>query len=644
MRKIIVLMVCAALLCGCAGKKTVSSVSKEDKTSPSVKDPEKKAEEVMAEMDLTSKVEQMILPSIQTWDGVPFTQMNDEVSDMLSRYHFGGIILFADNIVDHTQVIQLTQGMQKAAINNNGIPMFIGTDQEGGWIVRLADGTTMPGNMALAATGDPKNAEQSSEIMGKELQALGINMDFAPDLDVNSNPANPVIGVRSFSDDPDMVSEFGKAYLQGLKKNNVIGTIKHFPGHGNTDTDSHTGLPLVNSTKEELENLDLKPFKKLISENSVDVVMSAHIQYPQIETGTYTSIADGSQIYLPATLSHTMITDILRNEIGFQGVVITDSLLMDAIAENFSRRDAAKLAINAGVNMLLMPVDLNGQDAVSQMDAYINDIVDMVNDGEISEDSINDSVEKILTLKAKKGILDQIYDDANTKSMIVNASKLVGTEKNHQIERNIGDKGVTVLKNENGLLPYKVKENGNIVMISVSSDQKNVLEYGFSKLQKEGIILSDAHATVTSEEWGDQYQEAQDSIHDADLLVITSAMMSGNQIDFSQSPRIANIVNLIAYAKKQGIPVVAVSTGVPYDVPLLQQADAILCVYNSNGAERVDDDSVPRGTYSVNLLCGEDIIFGKASPAGKLPVNIPDVTNGSFTSNIMYERGTGITW
>ncbi len=632
----------SCLLTGCSTN-VVSSLNESTYVTTS-QTPEEKAEEFVSTMDLQSKIEQMIMPAIRNWNGEGFTQMNDEVESMLEKYHFGGIILFAENFSDNESVVNLTQGLQMANANGGGIPYMLSIDQEGGYITRLQYGTSTVGNMALAASGKTKNAKKSAKIISSELKALGLNLDFAPSVDVNSNPANPIIGVRAFSDDPEIVTEFSEAYLSGLASNNVIGTIKHFPGHGDTDTDSHTGLPRIDRTKEEVESTDLVPFKELIADGKVDMVMTAHIQFPQIETETYTSVKDGSTINLPATLSKTWMTDILKNELGFDGVIVTDSLQMDAIADNFSTRDSAKLAINAGVNILLMPVELENVDSMSAMDAYIQDIVDMVNSGEIDESLIDESCKKIIALKYQRGMMDETYSEEKTQQMLTNVNSLVGTEESHKVERDIGDDCMTVLKNENDILPYTVFENENIVMISTTDVQKNILDHGFSVLKEEGSIDPSSTIQIVNENNGENHEECLQAIDQANVLIVTSTLDSSAQLDTTQSDRIRNVQEYISKAKELGIPVIVISAKIPYDAALLQDADAIVCAYNSKGASNVDDLYRPLSTYSVNLMCAEDIIFGSAKPKGKLPVHIPTVENGQFTSEVLYERGTGLTW
>lgn len=638
----------AVLASGCScSNKSVSEATTEPtpestvSASPTaeVDDSAAKAAAYVAKMDLKSKVEQVMLPAIRTWNGSNFTVMNDEVAGILSTYHFGGIILFAENMTsDSAQAINLTQSIQINTINGGGTPLFMGTDQECGNVYRLLSGTDMPSSMALAATGNPNNAYQTGDLVAKELKALGFNLDYAPDMDVNTNPANPVIGIRSYSDDAATVAQYASQFAQGMMTNNIIATGKHFPGHGDTATDSHTGLPQVNKSKEELESTDLVPFKQAVTDG-VEMIMSAHIQYPNIETTTYTSIKDGSQVNLPSTLSHVMITDILRNELGFQGVISTDSLQMDAIKDNFSPVDAARLALEAGVDCLLMPVDLSSSASTAQLDSYIQGIMDLVNAGGISEDTLNAAVTRIITLKYKRGIMDAQYTNDNTNTMLTNVGNIVGTAANDALNRTIADQAVTMLQNNNSVIPYKAAENSKIVTITANAQQSNALGYAFNRLTDEGLIPLSSTNYPVSAEYGNNYTAADNMMAGANLVIVTSIMFDGGDINFNQSRTVANMVSLVERAKSRGIPVIAISTGLPYDAPLLTEADAVLCTYNWIGAPTVNAQWVPTQAFAESLPAAFDVIFGKVSATGKLPVNIYGISNGSFTSDVVWQRG-----
>ena len=283
------------------------------------------------------------------------TEMNESVRAFLAAYQPGGVILFANNTKTTEGTYRLIADMQ-AAVTGAGAPaMLVTVDQEGGYITRLAQGASMPGNMALGAIGRAEDAKAAATVIGEELAALGFNMDCAPSLDVNCNPLNPVINVRSFGESPARVAELGVAFLQGLGETGVIPVVKHFPGHGDTQTDSHTALPVVAKTLQEIERTELAPFQAAIDAGA-QVVMTAHIQYPALDDTTVVSASTGETIYLPATLSKRILTTLLRETMGFQGVIMTDAMNMDAIALHFGVGEAMVRAFEAGVDLALMPV------------------------------------------------------------------------------------------------------------------------------------------------------------------------------------------------------------------------------------------------------------------------------------------------
>ncbi|MBQ1340243.1 MAG: beta-hexosaminidase, partial [Ruminococcus sp.] len=238
----------------------------------------KSIDQMVSEMTTEQKIEQMIMLSLRPWNengkNTHVTSLNDVHKKLIEEHNFVGICLFADNITSTTQTVALTSEIQQAAMNSDtGIPMLISADQEGGSIYRLGTGTPTSGNMALGATGDPSLAYENASIIGSEIKALGINTDLAPVLDVNNNPSNPVINIRSFSSDPELVRKMGMEYINGLQSKGVITTSKHFPGHGDTATDSHTGLPLIDKSYDDLKKLELVPYTDAVS--VTDMIMTA---------------------------------------------------------------------------------------------------------------------------------------------------------------------------------------------------------------------------------------------------------------------------------------------------------------------------------------------------------------------------------
>lgn len=322
-------------------------------------------EKILEQMSLDEKVGQMLMPDLRMWEGTNTTAMNPGTAQLIKDYHLGGVILFGKNIVDQEQLIRFTDDLQKAS---GEIPLLIAIDQEGGNVSRIPGGTNMPGNMALGATGSKELAYQVGYTIGRELKELGINLNFAPVMDVNINPANQVIGIRSFGDDPRLVAELGVQYARGLQEAGVGAVAKHFPGHGDTDVDSHLGLPSILHDLDRLEAVELKPFREAIAAG-VDMIMTAHVIFPVIdETG------------LPATLSYPVLTGLLRQEMGFEGVIVTDAFTMKAIADHFGESEAVVTAIKAGADLILMPRDVG---------LAHRSILEAVASGELSEEQIN---------------------------------------------------------------------------------------------------------------------------------------------------------------------------------------------------------------------------------------------------------------
>ncbi len=439
-------------------------------------------EKMLSGMTLRDKAAQMMIASFRTWKEVPeagdaqqaaeeqpavnITGLNDEIRAMLGQNHFGGILLFGENFQDAEQTLRLIADLQTANRSGGGLPQMIFIDQEGANVNRVGYSTRGVSNMALAATGDPANARKMAAVHGEEIGLLGIRADFAPVVDINNNPSNPVIGIRSFSDDPQTVAEFGCAYLNGLHDAGIAAALKHFPGHGNTDTDSHTGFPVINSSYEELKACELIPFKAAIDAGA-DLVMTAHIQYPQIETETWDSISTGEKVFLPATMSHTILTDILRGDLGFEGVIVSDALDMAAITENFSVEDTLKLAVNAGVDLLILP-GVKDTEVFRLTGTCVDTLVTLVESGEIDEARINESVLRILKLKQKYGVLEQ-KDFAVTEEKISAAAEGVGSAAHRDTEWEIAGKALTLVRNENRAFPLELKPGEKTLILFADS-------------------------------------------------------------------------------------------------------------------------------------------------------------------------------
>ena len=328
------------------------------------------------EMTLKEKLGQLIIAG---FDGYEY---DEHLRTLIEDYKVGNIILFTRNIKDIHQLSALNRKIYNEILKNTGNSPLISIDQEGGMVTRIMDGATFcPGNMTLTATNNSDNAYIIGKIMGDELTHLGINMNLAPSLDVNNNPDNPVIGVRSYSDNPKVVSEYGNKFIKGLQEKGVIATAKHFPGHGDTNVDSHLGLPMINHTLEELEKVELVPFRSAI-ENGVDAIMSAHIVFSEIDKSG-----------LPGTLSKTILTDLLRNKLNFKGLIVSDCMQMKAIDDQYTTERGTVMGSKAGLDIACISHSLDKQ--VGALRA----LEEAVETGEIDISIIDEKVKRILHYK-----------------------------------------------------------------------------------------------------------------------------------------------------------------------------------------------------------------------------------------------------
>lgn len=336
---------------------------------------------LISNMTLDEKIGQMLVA------GVNGTQMDEPTKKLIQTHKVGGFIFFSDHLKRPEQTVRFLNQL-KDANTDNPLPLLLSVDQEGGNVTRLPGGiANFPTNQKIGNANDPDISYEVGSLLGQELKEFGFNLNFAPVLDVNSNPDNPIIGDRSFSADPDIVSELGIQTMKGIESQGVISSIKHFPGHGDTSVDSHLALPVVNKSLQELQSLELIPFKRAIDDGA-DLVMVAHILLPKLDD-TY-----------PSSLSKSVVTELLREKLDYKGVVITDDMTMKAIADNYGMGDAAVQAVKAGSDLILIAHD--AQKAVTALEA----LKSAVRQGEISEDRIDESVKRIIQLKRSYSLED----------------------------------------------------------------------------------------------------------------------------------------------------------------------------------------------------------------------------------------------
>lgn len=359
----------------------------------------------LEQMSLREKLGQMFVT------GFPSTTISEEMIDAIEHYHVGNMIVFSHNVESKQQLSSLVQQLQEQFVKHNGIPGFITIDQEGGRVVRMPhDATNIAGAMAIASTGRPENAYAAGRITARELKALGINFNLAPVMDINNNALNPVINIRSYGDKAETVSEYGIQMMKGLLDGGVMSSLKHFPGHGDTNVDSHLGLPSIDKSLEELERLELAPFKAAIDQGARGI-MSAHILFPQIEKSG-----------LPATMSRTIITDILKGKLGYKGLVVSDCLEMNAIKEFYGTAKGAVGAVKAGIDLVFISHSpLIVKEAIQELEAAIER-------GELDVSIVDAAVANILAHKAMYAPIEEHQIDIVGCDVHQAASKQMRTE------------------------------------------------------------------------------------------------------------------------------------------------------------------------------------------------------------------------
>lgn len=574
-------------------------------------------DEIIENMDLRDKIAQKIIIASTTFkenseaaEGEAVLTLHEGLKQALDENKLGGMIFFGGNYESKEQFKKLLDDInEENRTSGNDIPLFMAIDQEGGRVSRLNTGTCMPGNMALGATGDPENAKIAASVMGQELAALGINVNFAPVLDVNCNPANPVIGVRSFSPDPDVVSQYGAKFIEGIHENNLIATAKHFPGHGDTAVDSHTGLPQVDKSYDDIKKTELVPFVDNLDE--LDMIMTAHIQFPMIETSTYKSKDNGEEIYLPATLSKTILEGVLRHDYGYEGVVVTDSMTMGAIDVNFKPMDAAELALNAGVDILLMPVPIADNKSASKLADYIDGIVNLVDEGKVSEESVDESVLRILKLKNKYGMLGKEYYDTERPDLSV-----VGSKEHKQAEWEIAKAAVT-LNYDRGVLPLDGHSDEKITFITFDDSVSTAVSYEMEKLIEEDLVGSDFNYEIRNAN-GKTYISEKPYLIDSDKIVIFSSISSLDQADIKK-PENSNalfINSLLTFTLENGKKTVFVAMNLPYEADYYLGADASVFCYLPKGMTQVPNEGEECKSYGAMIPATVYELFGGASMNG----------------------------
>ena len=527
---------------------------------------------IMEKMTLEEKIGQMVACR---YSGYFVNRDSDYFKDLESlvvKRKIGGLILFGGNVYETAYLTNTFQDLAK-------IPLLIASDFERGAGNQIKGATQFPPLMAMGAAGSEELAYMMGKITALEGRAMGIHMTYAPVVDVNINPENPIINTRSFGEDPVQVSRLAQAFIRGCQENGLIATAKHFPGHGDADLDSHSRLPTIKADRERLEKVELYPFKQAI-EADVQAVMTAHLHLPSLDPTPD----------LPATLSPVIITELLRKELGFKGIIVTDSMGMGGITTLYGPEEAALKAVQAGVDMVLLP---------PEPDKVIEALVRAVSSGEISEKRIDTSVKRILEAKARLGL---------HKNKLVKLDSLERTieAKGHlQQAVRMFEKSMTLVKNKGNILPLSgTSQKFNV--FSLSSDPGNYFagRVFINEVKKRCPEVVHFYADLyTGKEFIQEGLEEAKGANSIIFAFFSSLRAWKGSVDLE-----LRHIQLIQDIAKGSSPVIVISFGSPYFLRHFPEVDSYLCAYK--GTPQAQEAAVKA-------------LFGEIEIEGKLPVSLP---------------------
>ncbi len=593
-----VLIACAVLL----GAQPAPTSDRGGRQAPTLDNAAQKwVKTTLQKMTLDEKVGQMLVPSFASTYTASDSDEYDRVSRLVSKYRVGGFHVFGGAEAVPAVLLNPTysatilgQPLEAASMLNrlqaiSPVPLLNSADFETGVGMRISGATTFPKAMAFGAAGDEKLAYEAGRITGQEARAIGVQVAFAPVVDVNNNPRNPVINVRSFGEDPARVGLLASAFARGIQAGGAIATLKHFPGHGDTDVDSHLGLPVIQKPREQLDRVELPPFRAGIAADA-GAVMSGHIEVPSLDSAPNT----------PGTLSRPMVTDLLRGELGFKGLIYTDSMGMAGVTALYSPGEAAVRAVKAGNDIVLHSP--NDEEAFEAIKAAVQK-------GEIPLAQIDASVTRVLEAKARLGL---------HRTKLVNldsVTTVVGSRASVAIAREVSQKSITLIKDDRSQVPLKLPKDAAILYVSA-------LDYpsGWRIAAPSRTFIPELKqrwANVTAIELSDRTTPSEMELVRAmaprfDAVIVSTfvrAASASGRMDLS--PPIVRLLNDIARRTTQSnVPFVTVMFGNPYTALFLKDLPAVMLTYDFyDNAE----------ASAVRALAGE------APIGGKLPIALPEM-------------------
>jgi beta-N-acetylhexosaminidase len=574
--------------------------------------PEKQwVEGTLARMTLEEKVGQLFVVSAagvsvrdDNPDTVKLNQDNYDVDNfegLIEKYHLGGIVYFGTNLRDPDQIVGLSNGIQQVATSQRvPVPALISTDQEGGTVQLIrSPAAVFPGNMALGAIGDSDLAEESASVMGQELRAMGVNTDLAPVVDVNINPLNEADASRSYSDRTAVVTSLGEHQVRGFQEKGTRGvaaTVKHFPGLGSATKSTDDGPAVSDRTLAELRSIDLPPFRKAIKAADAMQVMTSFLTLPKVDPSG-----------VPSAFSSTIVTGLLRKELNFKGVVITDALQAKAVkALNKSPAEIAVMAINAGNDQLLEQAP--GDHSRADLDGAFHGIIDAVKAGTISGTRIDDSVRRVFHEKWALGLVKDPYEDPE------DVGRVVGTESHLELAEQASADSITMLKNNNKVLPLHPPSRRRVLVTGYQTSTLPCVDTVAQALATRHPATAAFPAGFSPDQ--NTIDAAVAKAKDSDLVIV----LTYNPWRAGREPNL----NLVRALVGTGKPVVAIALGAPYDIAYFGDVAAFLAVYNY---------------YTTSLDAAVDAIFEDVNPSGKLPITI---TQPPPSTTVVYPFASGL--
>lgn len=538
-------------------------------------------EQTLASMTLDEKIGQLIIPAtvgmFLAQDSETFQQMRRDITE----FHVGGYHMLGSEggiLHEPAGVALLINHLQEFA----RVPLWITADFEGGAGIRFIGATRLPRAMAMGATGNPETAYQAARITAEEARALGVNVNFYPVADVNNNARNPIINIRSFGGDPKQVGLMARAYIRGSQEHGVMATAKHFPGHGDTSTDSHLELPIVDVDRARLNSIELPPFQAAIEEN-VGGVMSAHIALPQVEPQR-----------LPATLSAKMLTGVLRGELKFNGVIFTDAMNMRGIAAHYPEGEAAVRAIKAGADVVLYPP------SVEKAFLALKHAVEVT---EITESRLDESVRRILSAKARLGLDRVRFVD------IGNLDKALGTTEHQRTAQQIIENAITLVRDTRSVLPLKLAQEQKVLFISMVDNSESWRDGGPGSTFFAGLVKRHPNSIqvfVTDKTAPAEFELIKKLAAFSDAVIVNAfirvASFKGS-IDMSDGE-----INLLKHLSAIKHPFAFVLFGSPYLLSFVPELPTYILAYEY---------------YPAAEEASLKAVLGEIEFRGKLPIELP---------------------